>query len=131
MTDSPIPRQRFHVLLWLLAILLGLLWTWRACYALIDPDSIAYLEMGAAFLRRDWPMALNAYWSPLYPWLLAGALYVLQPPLAWHFALVPLVDFAVYLGMLGCFHFFVRAVLRLHRAKRAACTSRPSGMIPE
>jgi hypothetical protein len=131
MTDRSMPRQRLLVLCWLLAILLGLLTTWRAFYDLIDPDSIAYLEMGEAFLRRDWPMAINAYWSPLYPWLLAVALYVLHPPLAWHFAIVPLVDFAVYLGMLGCFHFFVHGVLRLHRAKRAACAHSQAVLLPE
>jgi hypothetical protein len=131
MTDSPMPRQRLLVLCWLLAILLGLLYTWRAFYDPIDPDSISYLEMGDAFLRRDWQMAINAYWSPLYPWLLAVALYVLHPPLTWQFAVVPLVDFAVYLGMLGCFHFFVREVLRLHRAQMAACASSHSVMLPE
>jgi hypothetical protein len=70
MLDSTNQRQRLLVILWLLAILLGLLCTWRAFYDLIDPDSISYLEMGEAFLRRDWQMAINAYWSPLYPWLL-------------------------------------------------------------
>ena len=78
MTDRSMPRQRLLVLCWLLAILLGLLYTWRAFYDPIDPDSISYLEMGDAFLRRDWQMAINAYWSPLYPWLLAVALYVLH-----------------------------------------------------
>jgi hypothetical protein len=131
MTDRSRPRQRLLVLCWLLAILLGLLTTWRAFYDPIYPDSIAYLEMGEAFLRRDWPMAINAYWSPLYPWLLAVALSVLHPPLAWQFAVVPLVGFAVYLGMLGCFHFFVREVLRLHRAQMAACSSPQAVMLPE
>jgi 4-amino-4-deoxy-L-arabinose transferase-like glycosyltransferase len=131
MTDSIIQRRRLPVILWLLAILLGLLYTWRAFYDPIDPDSISYLEMGEAFLRRDWQMAINAYWSPFYPWLLAAALYVLHPPLPWQFAVVPLVDFAVYLGMLGCFHFFVREVLRLHRAKGAEGSSPRPVMLPE
>jgi hypothetical protein len=87
--------------------------------------------MGEAFLRRDWQMAINAYWSPLYPWLLAAALYVLHPPLAWQFAVVHLVDFAVYLGMLGCFHFFVSEVICLHRAKMAKCSRPQSVLLPE
>jgi hypothetical protein len=131
MTDSTIQRRRLLVIFWLLAVVLGLLYTWRAFYDLIDPDSIAYLEMGEAFLRRDWQMAINAYWSPFYPWLLAAALYVLHPPRSWQFAVVPLVDFAVYLGMLGCFHFFAREVLRRHRAQRAACSSPQAVLLPE
>jgi len=131
MTDNTIQRQRLLVIFWLLAIVLGLLHTWRAFYDLIDPDSISYLEMGEAFLRRDWQMAINAYWSPFYPWLLAVALAVLHPPLSWKFAVVPLVDFAVYLGMLSCFHFFVSEELRLRRAQMAACSSPQLVMLPE
>ncbi len=131
MTDRTSQRQRLLAIFWLLAILLGLLSTWRAFYDLIDPDNISYLEMGEAFLRRDWQMAMNAYWSPLCPWLLAVALYVLHPPLSWKLAVVPLVDFAVYLGMLGCLHFFVSAVLRLHRATMAACANSSSVKLPE
>ncbi len=131
MTNSLIQRQRLLVIFWLLAILLGLLSTWRALYDHIDPDSTSYFEMGEAFLRGDWQMAINAYWSPLYPLLLAVALYVLHPPLSWKLAVVPLVDFAVYLGMLGCFHFFVSEVIRLHRAKMAECSRSQSVKLPE
>jgi hypothetical protein len=52
MTDRSMPRQRLLVLCWLLAILLGLLTTWRAFYDPIDPDSIAYLDsIGIPILR--------------------------------------------------------------------------------
>jgi hypothetical protein len=110
---------------------LGLLYTWCSFYDLIHPDNISYLEMGDAFLRRDWQMAINAYWSPFYPWLLAVALYGLHPPLSWKFAVVHFVDFAIYLGMLGCFHFFVSEVICLHRAKMADGSRSQALMLPE
>jgi hypothetical protein len=131
MTGSTIQRQRLVILFWLLAVVLGLLYTWHAFYDPIYPDNISYLEMAEAFLRRDWQMAINAYWSPLYPWLLAVALHVLHPPHSWALAVVHLVDFAVYLGMLGGFHFFVREVLRLHRAQMATRSSPRSVMLPK
>jgi len=38
------------------------------------PDPRSYLELARAILRHDWAMVINAYWSALYPWLLAAAL---------------------------------------------------------
>jgi hypothetical protein len=39
----------------------------------IGPDSRSYSEIARAYLRHDWAMAINAYWSPLYSWLIAIA----------------------------------------------------------
>jgi hypothetical protein len=45
----------------------------------IGPDSRSYLEIAHAYLRHDWAMAVNAYWSPLYSWLEAAVLAVTHP----------------------------------------------------
>jgi hypothetical protein len=44
------------------------------------PDSRSYSEIARAYLRHDWAMAINAYWSPLYSWLIAIALQLVSPP---------------------------------------------------
>jgi len=49
------------------------------------PDPRSYLELARAILRHDWAMVINAYWSALYPWLLAAALGVVKPSLRWEF----------------------------------------------
>ncbi|HSS95831.1 MAG TPA: hypothetical protein VLK33_02310 [Terriglobales bacterium] len=36
----------------------------------IGVDGLCYLEVARAYLRHDWHTALNAYWGPLYSWLL-------------------------------------------------------------
>ena len=40
----------------------------------MNEDGIVYLDMGAAFLRGDWAVAINGIWSPLYGVLAAGVL---------------------------------------------------------
>ena len=78
----------------------------------MNADGISYLDMGDAYFRGDWQMAVNGVWSPLYAWILGAALYVIQPSLHWEFAVVHLVNFLIYLAALGCFEFFWREVLR-------------------
>lgn len=36
----------------------------------INADGISYLDAGDAWARGDWAAAINAYWSPMYSWLL-------------------------------------------------------------
>ena len=76
-----------------------------------------YLDMGDAYLRGDWNMAINSYWSPFYSWLLGLAILVLKPLPYWEFSIVHLVNFAIYLCALGCFHFFLRELIHYHRER--------------
>ena len=62
----------------------------------MNADGISYLDMGDAYFRGDWQMAVNGVWSPLYAWILGAALYVIQPSLHWEFAVVHLVNFLIY-----------------------------------
>ncbi|MGA8065804.1 MAG: hypothetical protein WCA47_00630, partial [Terriglobales bacterium] len=50
----------------LASLALGLLHAWFGRYAM-NRDGMSYLDLGDAFFLRDWPNAVNAYWSPLYP----------------------------------------------------------------
>jgi hypothetical protein len=40
----------------------------------VDADGVSYLDVADAFLHGGWAAGVNGYWSPLYPWLLAGGL---------------------------------------------------------
>src|SRR5688572_21634939 len=102
----------------LMALILGGLHTWAAITSYsINPDGIVYLDMGEAYLRGDWEMAINAYWSPFYSWLLGLGLNLLHPPMQWEFAVVQLVNFLLYLIALGCFTFFWRQLMQYQRNK--------------
>ncbi len=111
--------RRVHILSWAVAIALGLLHAWNGRYE-ISPDGISYLDMGDAYLRGDWQMAINGYWSPLYAWLLGVALRVIKPSPYWEFPVAHLVNFVVYLCALLCFAFFLNEMIRHQRVQANA-----------
>lgn len=107
--------KRLEISFWLLAIGLGFLHAWSERHELMNADAMSYLDMAEAYLRRDWGTAINAYWSPLYSWLIALALLIAKPSPYWKFAVVHLVNFAIYIFALGCFGFLIRQMVHLHR----------------
>jgi hypothetical protein len=106
-------------ILGLLSILFGALRAWDARYVM-GSDGMSYLDMGDAYLRGDWNMAINAYWSPFYSWLLGLAMVGLKPSPYWEFPVVHLVNFVIYLFAMGCFHFFLLEVIRSHQSIRSS-----------
>ena len=108
----------------LLALTLGALQVWAAVRrSSMNADGIAYLDMGDAYLRGDWSNAVNPVWSPLYSWILGAGMAVVQPPMAWEFPMVHLVNFALFLLALLCFEFFWRQLGR-NRREAAGSTAR-------
>jgi hypothetical protein len=93
---------------WLVALALGAAQAWATRFTM-NPDGVSYLDIGDAYWRGDWHNAINAYWSPLYSWILGFFLKVLKPSIYWEYPLVHLVNFLIYVGALACFEFFLRA----------------------
>ena len=50
---------------------LGAVWTVCAYRDRINPDGVCYISIAQKYLTGDFWTAINAYWSPLYSWLLA------------------------------------------------------------
>jgi hypothetical protein len=100
---------RVHWGLRLLVVALGAVHAWVAVVKQsMNPDGIDYWDMGEAYFRGDWANAINAYWSPLYSWILGSGLHLLEPTLRWEFTLVHAINFLIYLLALACFMFFWR-----------------------
>jgi hypothetical protein len=88
---------------------LGGLHAWvAATQQSMSEDGISYLDMGDAYLRGDWNMAVNTVWSPLYAWILGIGMKVIQPTMQWEIAVVHLINFAIYLFALVAFEYFWR-----------------------
>jgi len=96
---------------WLVVIVLGVLHA-SAGRQEIQPDGVSYLDVADKYLAADWHWAINAYWSPLYSWLLGLALAVARPTPYWEYPLVHFVNFVMYVCAFGCFEFFLREVVR-------------------
>jgi hypothetical protein len=123
----PEPRNNLRALrfaCWGAALLLGAFDAWypRFSMSTIGPfaDGVAYIDIAMAYVRGDWTHALNAYWSPLYSWLLALALGVLRPSAYAEFPVVHLVNLLIFVAALGCFDYLWRAWMEDHRARTAA-----------
>jgi hypothetical protein len=111
--QSPKSRVLFSVRFFarICALVLGLLQAREHCFELNMDDSISYLEIAHFYLQGNWSMALNAYWSPLYSWLLAGALALLHPDSYYYLTIFKVVNFAsLLLSMLG-FEFLLNEFL--------------------
>ena len=78
----------------------------------IGPDPRAYMELARAILRHDWAMVPNAYWSALYPWLLAAASWVFKPSLRQEFPLAHALALPTYLVCIASFEFFWTTLLQ-------------------
>jgi hypothetical protein len=114
---------------WLLAILLGGIQAWADRFAM-NADGISYIEIGEAYLRGDWNAAINAYWSPLYSWLLAFGMFILHPSTYWENPTVHLVNFLIYLFALGCFHFFLGELIRFRQSRAAELPNEGAVTLP-
>jgi hypothetical protein len=103
---STAPRR----LLWsyrIVAVVLGMIAAWRHRNGL-TPDGVSYLDLGDAILAGGPADALNSYWSPAYPFIVAvvRSLSGFSPEL--ELPMAHLANFFVYLGFVVAFE----AVLR-------------------
>ena len=104
-------------------LVLGLFHTWLGRYAM-DPDGISYLDVGRSFFRHDWANAINAWWSPLYPWTLGFVVGIVNPSPRWEFPVAQLVNYGVFVLALLAFRFLFDAVRRPVDARTASLRSR-------
>jgi hypothetical protein len=78
----------------------------------MNPDGIPYMELAVTGMRVGWKGLLNAYWSPLYPFLLSLVFRLFHPALYWESTAIHLLNFAIYLANLACFEVFLKELIR-------------------
>jgi hypothetical protein len=89
----------------------------------MNPDGVSYLDLARAFLAGDLDTAINPYWGPLYPALLALGLRLGRPGMDSVFPVVHAVNVGIFAGSLLAFDFFLRELTRLWKGP-------PSGAPP-
>jgi len=109
-SNDAVLTSRVRIGAWCFLTLAGLI---EAVFSrrMVWADGISYLDMGDAMVRGDWKMAMNALWSPLYPFLQGLTLRLLKPSAYSEFNVVYFVNFLIYLVTLGCFDFLLRAAV--------------------
>ncbi len=83
---------------------------WLTRYSM-NADGISYLDMGDQYWKGNWHVALNAYWSPLYPWLTGLMFRLTNPSMRWEYPEVHLLNFVIFLAALASFEYFWRSML--------------------
>ncbi len=116
-----ISERKLDITLWSAALLAGALQAWAERFS-IEPDGVNYLDISYAYLHLDWHDAVNAYWSPLYSWLLALVLGLTHTSLYWESTVLHALNFAIYILALVCFAFFFRELTELC-GERASTTN--------
>ena len=130
-TSSRNTRKSLLIAIFLLiSVFMGALHAWDARHNM-NADGISYLDIGDAYFRGDWKMAINAYWGPLYSWLLGLAMIVIKPSSYYEFTVVHLVNFMIFLFTLGCFHFFLMQLINYHHFRMDKASGNFGVTLPE
>ena len=126
-TRDPIPNSwedprlslTIRRIFWFLGIVLGLLEAIASRFTM-NVDGISYLDLASAYLHHDWKSAVNGYWSPLYPWLLAATMRVFHTPMNWESTLVHFLNWILFLASMAAFEFFLLEMCAGNRAAKDA-----------
>ena len=105
------PRGAYpRLFFWCVVLISGLLNVWARRNDL-SPDSISYIELGSATVRGGLHQIVNAYWSPLYPFLLSLVFRCFHPPVQWEFTLAHLLNLALYIVSFVSFELFLKELI--------------------
>jgi len=104
--------RRLSVIASVLILLMGIAEAWATRHVIFS-DGISYIEIAAAYLNGDWANAINAYWSPLYSWILAAALWILKPGPYWQASMLHLVNLLAYAGGLWALELLLRELVQM------------------
>lgn len=111
---------------WAFLLVTGLIQTWHMRH-LVFSDGVSYLDIADHYVRGDWKNALNNYWSPLYPWVLALAFKSVKPSPYWQTAVLHAVNYIMFAAALGTLELFLASYSGCGAAcgRPGACCRRP------
>src|SRR5260370_22430128 len=91
------PKANPRIFFWCVVLALGLLNVW-AHRNDVSPDSILYIEIAWATVRGGLHQIVNAYWSPLYTFLLSLVFPSFPPPVQLGFTAAHVLNFALHVA---------------------------------
>jgi hypothetical protein len=79
----------------------------------MNTDGVSYLHLSDAFRQSDWNVALSAFWSPFFPWILAQIMGATGAASENEASIVHAVQFGAYLLGLLTFEYLLRELERV------------------
>lgn len=91
----------------------------------IEWDGISYLDIAWAYARGDWSHAINAYWGPLFSWILAAVLRVSSIDRFRELIVLHAVNFVAFAFAIVAFIILVREIQRWQNQRAIAEGTEP------
>jgi hypothetical protein len=110
---------------WALLLLIAAIQAWTA-RIYITPDGVSYLDLSDAVRSGHWSELLNAYWSPLYPFLV-GVLRIAVPSAYWEIAVLHLLNVGLFAASIAGFEYFVGGLRTASERSGKTWLSTPRG----
>lgn len=104
---------------WVVAGVWGILYAWLY-RDYMNPDGISYLDMASDALAYGPRGLVNAYWSPLYPALIAVWELIIRPSAIQEFAAVHALNAVIYFVAAISFGFFLRELILFRASDRGS-----------
>lgn len=114
---------------WTSTLLVGALQTWAGRFP-IGEDGVSYLDIADSYLRGDLRHAINAYWSPLYSWVLAFGLGVTKPSAYMESTVVHGLNFIVFIASFTAFDQFLQQLLAARQPDTRDLSTRSTIGVP-
>jgi hypothetical protein len=77
----------------------------------MNPDGVSYLDMASFASQGHVSQLVNAYWSPLYPALIAIVFQIFHPSLSQESSIVHFLNFLIFVFALWSFTYFIEGWL--------------------
>jgi hypothetical protein len=121
---EPLSQKAEHKLIiwsWIAVSLFGVFQALASRFYM-NPDGVSYADLADAWRRGDWHNAINACWSPLYPFLLSIIFRLFHPSPYFESTAIHLFNFFLYLICFALLQFLIRelAAVQALRAEIAA-----------
>jgi 4-amino-4-deoxy-L-arabinose transferase-like glycosyltransferase len=104
---------------WAIAIVLASVQAWTSRH-FVNPDGVSYLDLSDDYAAGRWSAAINGYWSPLYPTLLAAMRAVVHPTPFMEATAVHFLNAVLFLAGLAAFELLLRELRVDDALKRIA-----------
>jgi len=99
--------RAIRIWVWAIAIVLALVQAWTSRH-FVNPDGVSYLDLSDDYAAGRWSAAINGYWSPLYPILLAAMRAVVHPAPFMEATAVHFMNSILFLAGLAAFELLLR-----------------------
>jgi hypothetical protein len=109
-----------------LAVLLGSIQLFCFRHDISTADGLSYIDIAEAYLKGDWNHVANAYWSPLYSWIIAIFLFIFQPGVLYDFQITNIANLFIFIFSITSFDFCLQRIIATYRAR-----CQPEMPIPE